>query len=81
MATLQIADKDLQSLRSLLEQAGTYIAGSRAPEASGNAHLLAIKVIRKINRELKRVHGHDCYGYLALQSIEHALLKPKGPLP
>lgn len=83
MATLQIADKDLQNMRRLLETEAIRLATLPSPKESGAwTHLtLSIKLIRKINHALKRVHGHDCCGNMSLQAIELAMTKSKGSLP
>ena len=59
---IAIAKGDLQTLRDVARIAIDKMENCSNPSAFGDGPKVGRKFIRKINRALKSVHGHDCNG-------------------
>lgn len=67
---IDIAKDDLQSLRDILKMSLEHMFSFPNISAFDDRPTIAIKTIRKINRALKKVHGHDCNGIYYEELIE-----------
>ena len=58
---IDIAKDDLWWIRDILSKAVESMESRPNPPSHGKAPQIARKVIRKLNKAMKKSFGHDCY--------------------
>jgi len=59
---INIAKDDVWWLREALRDVRHLMETSPNPSSFGKTDLVALKIIKKLNKALKEIEGHDCQG-------------------
>jgi len=65
---IDISKKDLWDLREALYLAYEHMMSTPNPIAFADTPRTTQKIIQKVNKALKKVHGHDCSGFYYLKN-------------